>query len=565
VLLLVVRTEYNRQHEEWQRRKVDYPEQLGLEWGGAAAAIVLLIVLTARAAPLFGTIEGWRAISEWVNRANQETEDTATRLFSGVNPPPPDPADDTVYASTPNLDRIGEPIPMGSKTVMWVSTSDPAPVPPGLGITIPAAPVRLHYWRSGIYASYTGSGWQEVRKSGQFVSQEEIPVSAPTGRYFLRQSFEMEARHSGSLFSVSDPIQSNNGAFLREVAPDGSRLVEGQSSKYEVISSATKVSATRLAEASPDYPGEIRMAYLQLPQDLPARVRTLSTRIAGGEPDPYHKAIKIQTYLRENFEYDLTVGEVPAGRDAVDYFLFEMSGGFCSHYASSMAVMLRAVGVPARVAAGYAMGDFDPERQAYRVPESSTHAWVEVFFPGYGWVEFEPTVGRSPIVYSEEAPTLEEPVQVTNLDDTPGLQAQPYFIALVLVGALMVLALPFVLLQMFSSSRQPAPIQVSSLYRRMRRTLSWAGLDAAGSVTPDEYLKLYNGPLEPYPVLTQALHQATALYRESVYSPRPPDDRRVRNASLLWRRSFREWFALWLRARWRNFRARWAGTEETPL
>jgi hypothetical protein len=115
--------------------------------------------------------------------------------------------------------------------------------------------------------------------------------------------------------------------------------------------------------------------------------------------------------------------------------------------------------------------------------------------------------------------------------------------------------MPFLLLRMFSTTRQAPVIQVDVLYRRMRRVLSWAGLTAAPSMTPDEYLALYCGRLQPYEQLSQALSQATTLYRETTYSPRPPDESRVRRASYLWQRSINEWLTLWLKEIWKRIKS----------
>jgi hypothetical protein len=191
------------------------------------------------------------------------------------------------------------------------------------------------------------------------------------------------------------------------------------------------------------------------------------------------------------------------------------------------------------------------------VPESAAHAWVEVFFPGYGWIEFEPTVGRTAIEYTDDGSGGRATLPVPGLDTNPNELSipQPYFLALIAIGALLLLSLPFWLLRMFTTTRQAPLIQVDVLYRRMRRTLGWAGLAAAVSVTPDEYLSLFSGKLEQYERISQALTQTTALYRESVYSPRAPDSRRVRSALLLWQRSFGEWLVLWLRVSWQKIRA----------
>lgn len=554
-LLLVAYTEFCRQHEDWDRRKVDYPDQLGLEWGGSALALAVIIVLIARGAPWVGTPEGWQAISEWVNRANEQTSDTATRLFSGVNPPPGDERE--IFVNTPSMGKIGAPISQGYRTIMWVRISDPAPT--DMGPSEPIVIPYIHYWRSDAYGQYTGRGWEPVPTSGESAAQpDELPEDPPAGRYYLRQGFSLEARHYGALFATNNPVQTDKAVRLFDGGDSQSKRLVGNATEYQVISAATKITSNQLIEAGVDYPAEISAAYLQLPDSLPERVRSLAQRIASGAETPYEKTLKIQSYLRENYTYDTSAAEAPEGRDAVDYFLFDAPTGFCSHYASAMTVMLRAEGIPSRVAAGYAMGEYDFERQSFRVPESAAHAWVEVYFPGYGWVEFEPTVIRAAIEYYDEQYAASamsgEPV---GIEEGP-LVAQPTMVVLVIAGALALLALPFLLLRMFSTARQIPVVQVDGLYRRMRRALSWAGLRAGASVTPDEYLTRYTERLEKYEQVHQALVQVTALYRETVYSSHAPDQGRVRRASLQWRRSFGQWMKLWLNLQWNNLREKFS-------
>lgn len=556
-VLLVARTAYSHHHEDWQRRRVDYPEQLGLEWGGAAAIAALLIILLARIGPLAGTPEGWQDVSEWLKERREQTSETAERLFSGVNPPPPAAggiAD--VSVNTPNLNQIGSSITQGNETVMWVTTSDPPPLPPEVVINASIKSQPIHYWRSAIYSFYTGRGWEPTSLAEEGFSQPTEEIRPLEGRYLLRQDFEVVARHTGKLFSANDPVQTTGGPVLRATWADGSQLVVGQETTYAVISQATRVTANQLASVQAIYPEAIAREYLQLPEGFPARVRMLARRLAGAADPQYQKVLQIQAYLRENFPYDLSVTPAPANRDVVDYFLFDQQRGFCSHYATAMAVMLRSVDVPARVVTGYAMGDYDRERGAYRVPLSAAHAWVEVYFPGYGWVEFEPTAYRAPIEYPQESAAFSGTPPTLDVAVTPISRSQPYLVVLVVIAVIGLLALPFWLLHMFSVTRQAPALQVDLLYYRIRRALTWAGLSAVPSVTPDEFLAQYGERLDRYNQLQRALRQATQLYRETVYSPHPPDAVRVRIASQLWRQSLGEWLVLWLRAWWENFRRR---------
>jgi hypothetical protein len=107
-------------------------------------------------------------------------------------------------------------------------------------------------------------------------------------------------------------------------------------------------------------------------------------------------------------KYNDLIEAPPAGQDGVAYFLFYVREGYCDYYASAMAVMARVVGIPARVAAGYSQGEYNPETRAYRVKENNAHAWVEVYFPRYGWVEFEPTASE-PAIVRPKPPRVVEP------------------------------------------------------------------------------------------------------------------------------------------------------------
>jgi transglutaminase-like putative cysteine protease len=553
-ILLIVQHTYISQHKDWQNRKVDYPEQLGLGWGSTAFVLAMVIASFAWLAPLLGTPEGWQSIAKWVEQNRARTSETAERLFSGVYSPPAEPGEKPVlYANTPDLNEIGNAIPQGPETVMWVSTSDPPPLFPQVAMNVPDQQAIIHYWRGNIFSTYSGRGWAQAALESEASAQAALPPEPPRGRYYLRQHFELVARSSGTLFAVNDPVQTSGGAGLLATLAGDSRVVSGKDNDYQVISAATRVTANQLAGAPTNYPVEISASYLQLPNTLPDRVRQLAQRVVGGAENPYQKTLRIQEYLRQNLTYDLKAPPAPGKRDAVDYFLFDSQRGFCSHFASAMAVMLRSQGVPARVVTGYAMGEYDFNRSAYRVPLSSSHAWVEVYFPGYGWIEFEPTAYRLPFIYAEEV----SPDAGTNQflpEKAPSPVVQPVVIGLIAVGALLLLVLPFILLRYFSRSRHAPGAQADLLYRRMRRSFAWAGMSAGASVTPDEYLALYGAKLRHYPRLDEALRQGTALYCETIYSPRLPEPRRVRVVASLWSNSRREWLLLWLQDRWQRVR-----------
>jgi hypothetical protein len=121
--------------------------------------------------------------------------------------------------------------------------------------------------------------------------------------------------------------------------------------------------------------------------------------------------------LRNNIKYSETVPELPANQELIDWFLFDLREGFCNYYASAEVILLRSVGIPARMALGYAQGDYQETTTEYIVRQRDAHAWPEVYFSGLGWVEFEPTAGQpdlarplgeEQIAPNSNAPTLDE-------------------------------------------------------------------------------------------------------------------------------------------------------------
>jgi hypothetical protein len=159
------------------------------------------------------------------------------------------------------------------------------------------------------------------------------------------------------------------------------------------VSLVSEANDDELRAASTDYPRWVRDRYLSLPVSLDPAVRELARKIVrdAGATNPLDESRAIETYLRDNFQYSTSIGQPPQGRDRVAWFLFENKKGYCEYYASAMIVMLRSLDIPARFAAGYAPGEYDSKAREYVVRETAAHAWPEVYFPGYGWIQFEPT------------------------------------------------------------------------------------------------------------------------------------------------------------------------------
>ena len=160
---------------------------------------------------------------------------------------------------------------------------------------------------------------------------------------------------------------------------------------YSMVSSVSMASDDDLRTAGTEYSGFIRDHYILLPSSLPQRVNDLAADVTAAGLTPLDKVLIVQDYLRSpQFTYSQDIEAPPPEADGVDHFLFETQTGYSDYYASAMAVMLRSVGVPARLAGGYAPGVVMPSGTKAIVDRDS-HLWVQAYFPGFGWIDFEPT------------------------------------------------------------------------------------------------------------------------------------------------------------------------------
>jgi transglutaminase-like putative cysteine protease len=579
-ILLAARTAIIEMYRSWERRQVDYPDDLSLNWAGATLGFGLVIVFAARLSPIFGTPEGWKTLGDYFREAQKQLEDTTTHLFGNVAPPAPHyegfqftPVSPAPAAETPEMGLIGAAPSQSREVVMWVKTNDPPPPVPEPGFPIEnIGPGPIHYWRSAVFGNYTGTGWENLdmhNAPGTPGATSDAQPPPPTGiegkgegivpgRYLLAQEVQIVGRHGATLFAASIPVETSAGTALQYAGPDGTPLVYGSVSSYRVQSWVTETTDVMLRAASSVYPPEIAGTYLQLPASLPQRVRDLARRIVADAATPYDKAVRIQDYLRLSYKYDLKVPLPPSGQDVVDYFLFDSSGGFCTYYASAMAVMLRSQGVAARVASGFATGSFDFTRSAYQVTPADAHAWVEVYFPGYGWVEFEPTAGLARIPYETPAGSagrINAPLPPRPIPPMPVWQRVALAAAAV-AGPLLLFGLVFWLwLRRRRLIATSTPARLAELhYLQLRRLLGWAGLDAPPSATPAEYLREYIPILEGRGTLPALLTQATWLYQQAVYSPRPPGYEEVNLAQRQAGRVWGDFGRLFVRRIWQHLR-----------
>ncbi len=163
---------------------------------------------------------------------------------------------------------------------------------------------------------------------------------------------------------------------------------------YSVISELPNVSASELRSTPTIDVNDPRFAqYLDLPPTLDGRFSELARRITRAHPTTADKAEAVERWLRQNKKYQLDISRDPPGRDPIDVFVFDRDEGFCEQIASTMALMLRASGVPTRVVTGFGEGERNLFTGYWEVRNSDAHAWVEVFYPSVGWISYDPTFG----------------------------------------------------------------------------------------------------------------------------------------------------------------------------
>ena len=524
-LLLIARTAYTRKISSWDRSRVDYPELVGQDWVVGAVCIAVAVV----------SVTGW-STPQWRSsvrsfleslRPSQPASGLAHQGAIVVGGAPPSAA-----SFAPDLDAIGAAFPAGDATVFYVTTDDPPSGVDGSGMLL--APARQHYWRAAIFDRYTGTGW-EPAPIGEAVLQVEDTQRPAARRYALTQHFEVPALGDDRLFAANQAVSATSGVQLRMSLSDRfSSTARGRVADYMVTSWISEATSTELEGAGTDYPAAIREAYLQLPEDVPQRVRNLADRITLGSRSAYDKAERIQLYLRSTYEYRLEQYQPPEGRDAVDYFLFERRSGFCSHYASAMAVMLRIEGVPARVVTGFATGDWEGVLGRYRVPISAAHSWVEVYFPSYGWIEFEPTAARTAFDYA----ATDQP-QPGRPEGAVQGRWEAYDLRRAALAAGVALGLTSVLGLLALIRRRRLWHKLS--HRGQLRSLYWGMRDeltvgrGLPSLTPGEYLAAQAVWLGRRPRLQRVAQDMTALFVQAAYSPQPMSPQALGRARRAWR------------------------------
>jgi hypothetical protein len=552
VLLMVIILEQGLKEEEWDRKRIGYSTTLRMDLVFSAAPLVIVMLLVTYIIPSVSLDE----IARWIR---EESQPAAGSGISGTPAGGSIAGIDTPAVSFMANEFLRDHI-LGSGAVlsddieMVIVTGETMQTVPGN--PKPVAP--RHYWKSETFNFYNGHGW-----SSDVTATEELPAKGtlagplPSG-ILLHQTVAINRPGLGPIYAAGELVTVYQ-PFLLAMRSHGD-LVGGMIAlpRYDADSIVLSLNESTLRAAGTDYPDWVRARYLQLPFALPQRVSTLARDLTATELTPYDQALAIQEYLRREMRYAVTVDRPPIGQDVVDYFLFDSRVGFCDYFASAMVVLARAAGIPARYALGYAPGIFDPEQGRFLVRQSDSHAWPELYFPGAGWVEFEPTSSIPEIQRSAAPPAVAvNPPWLKG--SNPVFSAVWNFLAGIvrgagvpaLIAALIALLgyIAWVLLTPVRFTLLAPPRMLSGMYRSLVAHGRRLGVPFSPATTPAELGFLLAGKV---PARAETVQKVAGLYSRQVYGRQgiSSEDRRAIIGN--WAGLDRGLWGEWLRGKFRR-------------
>jgi len=388
--LLLVIANLHRLEREWDAAGVDYSGELRLDAAlialVLASAVLLLSPLLPSLSPKAISEAFWRTFEEPYRRVEEQMAQSFPGVESRRSLVPPL---GVAAGGLPRAHLLGGRPELGREIALRVQVRGAGP---GEGL----------YWRGQTFATYTGRGWGEVA-TGPARGPARLDLGPgqpwtsfqPPLRRTVLAAVQVEEATRAVLYAAGEPV-SVDRPYQATVRAPGELIalsVTGGPDRYAVLGAVADPSPTALAAASATYPADIVELYLQLPADLPPGLAEYAAAVTAGAQTPYDKALAIETALRR-LPYTLDVPTPPKERELVSWFLFDLRKGYCDYFATAMVVLARLNGIPARLAVGYAAGSYDPYTDRYTVTELDAHSWPEVYFPGLGWIPFEPTPAR---------------------------------------------------------------------------------------------------------------------------------------------------------------------------
>jgi transglutaminase-like putative cysteine protease/chromate transport protein ChrA len=415
-LLLLGRQKYITDKAQWLKSRVQISGESGVDVITASFTVTFVIMILAwlipYALPTHVEIrEAWRRTSDdWFSGESFEN------LFSSLN-----------KEENPQARNFQNSLGLGTQISQSEEIAFLVYAPPA------AAEYPRLYWRGQVYDLYENGRWF-ISNSEEGLQNQSVDMEIPDTQNRSRLSFAFDVYMPTQLilYTAGQPISINQNTIVlyKNIPPSETRydvltlLASPALKKGDLVRIASMMGNPIISElqtASTEYPSWVLENYLHLPENFSPDIQALALQITQPYNNPFDKATAITNYLRNAIQYSPTVSIPEDVEDPLAYFLFDLKSGFCNYSASAAVLMLRSVGIPARLAVGYAEGESEIQNNVYTVRERDYHAWPEVYFPEYGWVEFEPTGNQEPISRPTERAeqTASLPIPLNPLGQTP--------------------------------------------------------------------------------------------------------------------------------------------------
>jgi transglutaminase-like putative cysteine protease len=405
-LLLLGRLNFLAEQKQWREKRVFLSPENSLDLTSSMAIAAGLLIITAWTVPSsFMRIDSVRRAWNQITRPWNDFTDRIENAVSALDSPSGGKPGEFYGTEL----ELGLGFPLSDTLMFTVQTPQ---------LSFEQKPPR-YYWRGRTYDYFAQDQWFTTGNTREtytpLIQGLPIPNTQGNPQRFL---FTAGETRFSLLYAPSQAIWvSRPGSMLTSLAGENEREVTNWNASpmllpgeaYQVEAVLNNPNIQQLREAGAEYPQWVTDKYLQLPEDFSPRIRQLAFDIIGDAQTPYDQASAITRYLRENIEYIATIPEPPRNADPLEWILFEYKQAYCVYYASAQVLMLRSLGIPARMAVGFTQGTGTSGNEAlpaeieeitlntFTVRKNNAHAWPEVYFPGIGWVEFEPTGNQAPL------------------------------------------------------------------------------------------------------------------------------------------------------------------------
>lgn len=392
-LALLGRMYFLQNREGWKKKHVFLSSDTEWEFSRSVISSAAVIVLIAWSLP--GILTSFKPAAEKWRNFIQPFNDRFSNAVTALDSPYGTKTSSDFYA---NDLKLGSSTPLSDLPVFYVQVENEE-----------EADVVRYYWRGRIYDTYQDGQWSSTKSVHQDFDPDTDVLFPPESskRTEVNIQVTMNFPEQELIYAPSELTWFNrDGKLVVSPAGEGDHEVLAMLSSpsllagdaYEVHTMIANPTINDLRAASSEYPEWVKERYLQVPEELEPQLRELAEELTESYVTPYDKVQAVTLFLRREIRYESSISEMPpSGTDPLLWVLFDYKKGFCMYYASAEVLLLRTLGIPARMAVGFAQGEFDETRDHYVVTRKNSHAWPEVYFPGIGWVEFEPTGNQPPL------------------------------------------------------------------------------------------------------------------------------------------------------------------------